>query len=212
MSRPGAAVSRPGAAVGRLVLALACGALAGCGVPTGDAPQRIPASDVPYGLASPAPPTAAPFSAVPAAGDPRVYLVTGWDLLVARGRDVTGPSLEDRLGKLLADLAVGPTRQELAEQLSTALRPEVRLAVEAVENGVATISIAGTEGGQSTGESRRAVAQIVLTATSLPGIDAVRLSAGGEVVEAPLPSGELTSRPLTADDYAVLVAPPDRPR
>jgi hypothetical protein len=195
-----------------LLLACAvCAALAGCGVPTGTAPQRIPASDVPYGLASAAPPSAAPLSSAPAADDPRVYLVTAQDLLVARGRDVTGPTAEGRLRKLLADLAFGPSQQDLAEQLSTALRPEVHLTVESIEDGVATISIAGADGGQSTGESRRAVAQIVLTATSVPGIDAVLLSAGGEVVEAPLPSGELTSRPLTATDYTALLASP-RPR
>lgn len=195
----------------RLVLLLVCAVLVGCGVPTGNTPQRIPASDVPYGLASPAPLSAAPLSTAPAADHPRVYLVNARDLLVARGRDVPGGALERRLRELLDDLAVGPSRQEYEEQLSTALRPEVRLAVESIKDGVATIEIAGAEGGQSTGESRRAVAQIVLTATSLPGIDAVLVSAGGEVIEAPLPSGELTSRPLTATDYAALLDSP-RPR
>ena len=57
--------------------------------------------------------------------------------------------------------------------------------------------------------SRRAVAQIVLTATSVPGVDAVLLTLDGDPVEAPLPSGELTSAPLTETDYEpLLVAPP----
>ena len=58
-------------------------------------------------------------------------------------------------------------------------------------------------------QTRRAVGQIVLTATSLPGVTAVLLTHDGEALEAPLPSGELTSAPLTAADYEpLLVGPP----
>jgi len=63
----------------------------------------------------------------------------------------------------------------------------------------------------SGGASRRAVAQLVLTATSLQGVDAVRLTIGGDPVEAPLPTGELTSAPLTAADYAVFLTAPEPP-
>ena len=49
------------------------------------------------------------------------------------------------------------------------------------------------------------MAQVVLTATSLPGVDAVRLTFAGNPVEAPLPSGELTSGALTAADYATFL-------
>jgi spore germination protein GerM len=52
------------------------------------------------------------------------------------------------------------------------------------------------------------VGQIVLTATSLPGVRGVRLTLDGEPLEAPLPSGELTSAPLTAEDYAALLSSP----
>jgi hypothetical protein len=183
-------------------------ALAGCGVPTGSPPERIAASDVPYGLAAPTPSTAPAEPSPAAADDPRVYLVTAQERLVPRGRDVGAGPRADRLSDLLAELANGPTEEERAEELSTALRPEVTLAVESLDDGVATVDITGAEGAQSSEESRRAVAQIVLTATSLPGIDAVLLTADGEQVEAPLPSGELTSRPLTAGDYAVLLAAP----
>ncbi|HZB21324.1 MAG TPA: GerMN domain-containing protein, partial [Blastococcus sp.] len=58
---------------------------------------------------------------------------------------------------------------------------------------------------------RRAVAQLVLTATSLQGVDAVQLTIGGEPVEAPLPTGELTSAPLTAADYAVFLTAAEAP-
>ena len=58
-------------------------------------------------------------------------------------------------------------------------------------------------------QSRLAVAQIVLTATSLPEIRAVLLTSDGDLLEAPLPSGELTTAPLQAEDFdPLLVAPP----
>jgi spore germination protein GerM len=79
--------------------------------------------------------------------------------------------------------------------------------VAQLSDGTATIDIDGPDEAPSGGASRLAVAQIVLTATSVPGVDAVRLTLSGEPVEAPLPSGQLTSAPLTAADYAALLVP-----
>ena len=197
----------------RRLLAVALGlVVAGCGIPTGGEPRTIAASDVPYGLASPAPgPTAAP-TPEPLADPSRIFLVDAGDSLVARGREVDGDSPEERLEALLAALASGPTSEERDEQLSTALPPDVRLRLGEVSEGTVTIDIDGPAEAPSGLASRRAVAQIVLSATSVPGIDAVRLTLAGEPVEAPLPSGELTSAPLTAADYAGFVtgtpAPP----
>jgi spore germination protein GerM len=175
-------------------------------VPTGDPPHRIAASDVPYGLAESTQSSAAPTTAAPAADDPRVFFLDGEDLLVPRARDVGEGSQEERLDELLGALAAGPTEEELAEQLSTALRPDVDLSIQAFDDGVVTVDVDGAQGAQSAGESRRAVAQIVLTATSLPGVDAVLFSADGQRIEAPLPSGELSPAPLTAEDYVALAA------
>jgi len=183
------------------VLALVILGLAGCGVPTSGEPETIPASDVPYGLASPTPsdPTSTPTGTMFA--ETGIYLVTPEDTLVARGRDVPEGPLDERLDDLLAALATGPSEQELAEELSTALPPEVELTVAEVAEGTVTIDISGPVDAPSGWESRRAVAQIVLTATSVPDVVAVRLSRDGESVEAPLPDGELTSAPLAADDF-----------
>jgi hypothetical protein len=185
---------------------LACAALVGCGVPTGDAPHRIAASDVPYGLAESAPGAVVPTAPAPAADDPRVFFLDAQDRLVPRARDVGEGSREDRLDELLGALAGGPTEEELGEQLSTALRPDIDLSIQALDDGVVTVGIDGAEGARSGGESRLAVGQIVLTATSLPGIDAVLISADGELIEAPLPSGELTTAPLTSGEYGDLIA------
>ena len=192
------------AAAGLLIL------LAGCGVPTGGAAEAIPASDVPYGLASPAPTSPAQTAPDPVVEPSRVYLVDAADVLVPRPREVAGATPGERLGALLDALAAGPTAEERDRQLSTALPPEVRLSVVELTGGTATVDITGAPEAPAGQASRRAVAQVVLSATSVPGIEAVVLTWDGERVEAPLPSGELTAEPLTRADYAAegLPAPP----
>ena len=176
-----------------------------CGVPTGGTPTTIAATDIPYGLAAPsATPTASP-SADPQPAPVRIFLVGEGDVLVARPRDTDGSSRREQLEHLLTALAEGPTASERSEQLSTALSPEVRLTVAELSDDAVTIDIDGSGEAPSGWASRRAVAQIVLTATSVPGVDAVRLTLSGAPVEAPLPSGELTSEPLTAADYSALL-------
>jgi hypothetical protein len=176
--------------------------LAGCGVPTGGEPTTIPPSEVPYGLASPRTGATDAPSAEPVLDPSGIFLVADDGRLVARGREVAGSTRRDRLDDLLVMLAEGPTTAELDEQLSTALPPEVRLTVADLAAGTATVDIEVPAEAPTGWASRRAAAQIVLTVTSVPGVTAVLLTLTGEPVEAPLPSGELTSEPLTAADYA----------
>jgi len=193
----------------RLVTIAALAALAGCGVSTGGAPETIAPSDVPYGLLSPAPTTSAPSSVPPLGDRPRVYLVAPDDVLVPTGRDIEGGDLRARLDDLLAQLASGPTGGERDDELTTALPPDVRLSVTAVDGDTVTVDLAGLGDVPSGLQSRLAVAQIVLTATSLPEVRAVLLTHDGDPLEAPLPSGELSTAPLQASDYdRLLVAPP----
>ncbi len=188
--------------LGLLVLATACG------IPAGGPPVTIAPSDVPYGLASTQPTTTAVPPPPSRSDQPRIYLATADDVLVPRGRAVAEGTLEERLTHLLADLAAGPSNEELEDQLTTALPPEVTLTPTLVDGDIATVDISTGEDSPSERESRRAVGQIVLTATSLPGIRGVLLTRDGEPLEAPLPSGELTSEPLEAEDYAAFSSSP----
>lgn len=197
---------------GRGVLAAAATAgalvLAGCGVPTGGRPDAIPPSAVPYGLASVSPSAPAATSAPVEQDQPRIYLVLPDEALVPMAREIPQGTVRERLSILLKYLAAGPTGEEKRHRLSTSLPPDVRLGVGNVSAGTATIDIGGTSDAPSGRASRRAVAQIVLTATSLPEVHDVLLSSDGTQVEAPLPSGELTSSPLSAADYAPLLVGP----
>jgi hypothetical protein len=194
------------AAVGAVLLGLA-----GCGVPTGGHPTTIAASDVPYGLASPSSGATAPPSAQSAVESSLVFLLAEDGRLVPRPRDVGGSARRDRLALLLRDLASGPTAAERDEHLSTGLPPDVRLTVAGMAGATATIDIELPAEAPTGWASRRAVAQIVLTATTVPGVEAVLLTLAGEPVEAPLPSGELTTDPLTAADVDAFLDPPAPP-
>jgi spore germination protein GerM len=185
--------------------------VAGCGVPTGGDPQAIPSSEVPYGLADPSPSPTAPSAEVPVETPSQIFLLGAGEVLVGVPREVAGTSVRERLADLLAQLQAGPTAAEREEQLSTLLTPEVRLTVTDLADRTATIDLSVPAGAPSGAAGRRAVAQLVLTATSLEGVDAVALTIGGDPVEAPLPTGELTSAPLTAADYAVFLTAPEAP-
>jgi spore germination protein GerM len=119
---------------------------------------------------------------------------------------VTSTTAEREAQQLLTALTAGPDEAEHGRGLSTALPSDVGLRVTALRDGVAVVAI---EGGEPDADPRRlplSVAQVVLTLTSMPGVDAVRLTRDGEFVQAPLATGELVSRALTAADYRSLLA------
>ena len=181
---------------------------AGCGVPVQDSPTPVAAGQLPYGLGSTAPTTTAAPTSEPSAESPHVYFVGPQETLVARPRGVSGQTVARQLGALLADLQQGPNQDEVAQQLGTALGPGITLHVTTVVDGTATVDIAGSGDLPAGRGSRLASGQIVLTATSVPGVDSVVLTRNGDLVEALLPNGELTDAPLTAGDYAILLVAP----
>jgi spore germination protein GerM len=190
------------------LLAVVALAGAGCGVPVQDDPTPVAAGQLPYGLGSTAPTTTPEPTTEPTGESPHVYFVSPQETLVARPRGVSGDTVARRLGALLASLQAGPSADDVLLQLGSALSPGITLQVTGVVDGTATVDIAGT-GDLPTGRgSRLASGQIVLTATSVLGVDSVLLTRNGDKVEALLPNGELTDAPLTAGDYAILLVAP----
>lgn len=201
--------------VGRLapvaaLLAVVAG-LAGCGVPTGGEPQVVEATKVPYGLAAPTPSAPSTPTGTPVPSAPQVFFLRKDGSLTGEGRDLPGSATANQLPALLEQLAAGPTDGEREKGLSSALPPGTQLKLVSLTDGVATIEIGGEVDAPSGDGSRRAVAQLVLTATSLPGVRAVQLFRDGQPADAPLPSGALTKAPLTAADVEVLTTPSPMP-
>lgn len=133
-----------------------------------------------------------------------VYFVRK-DLLVSTRRQIPEAST-DRLRALVDGLLAGPTDDEQDRGLSTALPSGLSLRTTRESNGIVALDLDTDSGGRSSSETVLAVGQLVLTATSLPGVQAVRFTRDGRPVEALLADGALTTRPLLASDYAELKA------
>jgi hypothetical protein len=194
-------------AVRSVAVALAVGSTAaGCGLPQGTTPLEPDPSGVPYRLLSPteAGPTTAQLG--PRTTTPDVYLLAADGRLMAVDVPLRRQGLVPVLQGVLARLTAGPSERERAHGLSSALGPDVRLTLVGVSNGTATVGL--DLGAQEPGAARLplAVGQVVLTATSVDGVERVQLVRDGAPLQVPLPDGSLTSAPLTPSDYGVLLA------
>lgn len=177
--------------------------LAGCGIPSQAEPGVIERTSVPFGLLDPG---HRPHGASDADTDEAlatVYFVKAKMLFGVKRGVATGP-MTSQAAAVLAALTAGPDPDEQSRGLSTAVPPSLHLNVAQFRNRQITLDIASEPSGVTAAESPLTVAQIVLSLTSLPGIDKVRLTRDHQPIEAPLADGSLTSVPLTARDYNLL--------
>ncbi|GAA2737654.1 hypothetical protein GCM10009867_25670 [Pedococcus aerophilus] len=172
----------------------------GCGAPDQSSPEVV--TQVPYELSRPS--TASTDPTREADATLEVWLVRD-SALVAVPVPARASTAESAAAQVMRRLASGPSDDERARGFSTALSPGVRLSVTSLRDGHAVLDI--RQGGQApgAGELPLAVGQVVLTLTSIPGVDDVSLTADGERIPAPLPGGVLTERPLDARDYTYLI-------
>lgn len=212
-------------------------ALAGCGVP-GPGSERVPPSEVPSGLRGPAPARgpggggeperttgSGATAALLAARAPSVYLLDTEDVLVAvplePSRATTAPAQAPPgaapLGddeatvlatRLLRSLARSPTADQRDQGLSTALSPGVPASLVDVVGGTARVALRQPDRDPAADRLPLATGQVVLTVTSVPGITHVRLLRGREPTAVVLPGGARSDGPVTALDYADLLAAP----
>jgi hypothetical protein len=180
-----------------VVAGLLIAALTGCGIPPERDAREVEPPPGPYAaLESPA--TDIPRGTV----EQTVYLVKDGKL-VPVVRSVRGQSTVDTL---IADLVAGPTEEELANGLTSAL-PGADLigAVHVIDRQV---TIAIPAGFEDTGRSDEYLAfgQIVCTLDARPDVSGVVFFDQGERVAA-VPRGDLSlsTGPLTTADYAELI-------
>lgn len=174
--------------------------LAGCGLqPSAEVEDIDPLSLPPRLLASTSP--TSPALADPNRSGSGVYLLRATTLRLSP-RVLAAPSGLPALQDLLNKLAAGPDAEDRRRGLSTALPPTTRLTVTSLETGLATVDL---NFGQAPPDQTTAIAQIVLTATTLPDVRRLLLSIDGQPLQAPLASGAQTDRPLTRADYAAML-------
>lgn len=169
--------------------------LTACGIPIDAEPEmvEVEVDDAPV---SPGP-TPGDFAAV------SMYLVSD-ERLVRVTRDLPAPrSLESILDSLLAGVTEPEERSNLRSSIPTATRV---MGIDR-EGNLARIDLSREFAAVGGMEEILAVAQIVLTATSVGGIDLVALQLEGVPTDAPVASGALSIEPVSAEDYASLVSP-----
>jgi spore germination protein GerM len=192
---------RPARRLATFGACLACGfALWGCGVPDDGAPRAITESALPAEIVDP--PTTTSTTTDVATSVIEMFLVDD-SILAAVQREVIQPVEPTAV---LEQLLVGPSEDERAEGLTTQLSSgwELRGADLAgrtlvIDLGSETIEVLE---GQS---QRQAIAQLVLTATSLAGIDDVLIQIDGNPRPLPTDDGEADgATPVDRDDYRSL--------
>lgn len=187
---------------GALAVALSCGA---CGLPGGGDATRVPADQVPSGLLAPTPTATSSPSASARAS---VYLVDDQQRLVPVVVGLTNAPVRPLLQELLTRLAVGPGERDRQRGLLTDLAPGTVLSLRSVEDGTATVQVISQQD-PTPGRLPVAVAQVVLTATSVAGIERVRfVQQDGTPQGVPIAqSGDQSTEPVTASQVQALVAP-----
>lgn len=174
--------------VGVLVVAVAAAALAGCGVPVDTHPTALSRSNIPFGLLNPAPPATTTTMAPSAVEVPvQIYLIGPSGHLVTVARDV--PVKAPDLASVLGALVLGPTDVEEEAGLQSALSDQTQVLGATVVGNIATVNLGGTFGALVGPPQIQAVAQIVFTASALPGVAGVSFELSGIPIEVPVASG-----------------------
>jgi hypothetical protein len=167
--------------------------VASCGAPRNAAPTIIPGGVVNPALAA--------ADSQPRLGDGTEIFLVQAEHLVAVRRNTPRRELVDVLNLLLQ----GPTQAEFGAGIRSAISPQTTLRSVLVEGNTGIVDLSGAlveVGGQ---EQILAVAQLVLTATAVPGIGQIRFLLEGQSVEVPRADGTLTSETLRAADYSGLL-------
>lgn len=183
-----------------VVLGLFLGA---CSVGEMGSPAVHSADDVPFDLLDPeAAPLVAPTTTLLPANATVCY-VDGAGRVRPDARRVDEPIAPQDVLALLA-----PRRVPGSSGSRTALPTNDAVRAVRVAAGVATVDLAPAFAGLVPHELRLAVAQIVCTLTSLPGVGQVAFTLEGAPTEVPTATGSLSSSPITRDDVVDLMAPP----
>ena len=185
----------------RLALLLALMVVtAGCGVRGDTAPRDLSAGRVPYGLLEDAPTTTStspPAPSVPRA-DVLVFFIKD-DRLISKVRQVNEPAT---VAKALTSLLFGVLEDELGEGIRSAIDPTASIQARALDPATYQVDLSAEFGKGPSAEQVLALAQIVYTATALPGVNGVRFTLDGVPIEVPTGSGSLTAEPVGKAAFA----------
>jgi spore germination protein GerM len=188
---------RVGTAITAALVAFTAAALVACGVPVDRSPRAL--SNVPFDL-TPNKTTTTRANRAGRTVRVDVFMVRD-DRLVSVPRDVPAPAT---LRSVLTALLDGPTNDEAKSGLRTAIPGKTSLISAAQDGSQGRVNVSDRLLDFEGQEQVAAVAQIVFSATVVPGIDGVVLSLSGRRVEPFAGDGTQISRPLQRIDFPFL--------
>jgi spore germination protein GerM len=165
--------------------------LAGCGVPIDRAPAVLTKGDIPFHLLDPSsrsPTSVTPLK--PSAVAVQVFFLASTGDLVSVQRLL--PSDDQTLAAVLSLLVAGPTPEEAAQGLGSAIPPQTTvLGATVTSGGLATVDMGGTFSQLVGAAQIQAVAQIVFTAMTMrgPNVTGVTFQLAGQAIEVPTETG-----------------------
>jgi len=188
-----------------------CVLLASCAVPKSGSVNEVNPNDIPFGLNSPE--TSAPSTTTTVVVQTTVagtayekadlFFVEAASLIRVQIEIPSPTNLQRVFTALISGLP------SAAPSKAKTLLPTAFAANIDVEGGVANVnSKIGYLDSIKPNEQRLAIAQIVLTLTSQPGIGQVTFSVGGKPIGVPRGRGDIAGAgiPVTFDDYKMLIA------
>jgi spore germination protein GerM len=181
-----------------ILTALSCTLVAACGVQDDRGPRELAAEDVPFDLLAPA--TSVAASPEGTGVDTTVWFVDNDGQLSRARRSIEPPVTIDVILESLLD---GVTEAEANNGLVSNITSDTELRdVTGPDDGLVTVDLSSDFLNVSRELQRLALAQIVFTATGLANVDRVLFQFDGESAEVPGAGDELTSDPLTRDDFS----------
>jgi spore germination protein GerM len=189
---------------GILAVVAAASLVAGCGIDVDESPREL--SAVPFGLLDPSTTTTTErLTQAPRFQATSVYLLDNDDYLVEVRRQLPG---EVRVVSSIGSLLTPPSEAEVNGGLRSAISSTTELrGVVGPEAGLVTIDLSSEMSDVSPESVRLALAQIVYTATAVPGVDRVLFQVDGQAREVPNGEGQSTAEPLGRIDYRQFVRP-----
>ncbi|WP_433532787.1 GerMN domain-containing protein [Micromonospora sp. CA-263727] len=193
-------IARTTLTTARLAVAVALVSLvAACGVPAEDRPRSVTPPPGPFPYTATAVPTAAETGTV----TEMLYFSRDDRLIPVIRRIDEVPAVDAQLRDLLA----GPTPAERDDGLTSALPGAFSTAVVELVDGQARVTVAPAAADTGRSDNTLAYGQIVCTLAGRTDVDAVLFVRDGVPLRVPRADLSLSSEPLTAADYAVLISP-----
>ncbi|WP_436794853.1 GerMN domain-containing protein [Actinospongicola halichondriae] len=137
-----------------------------------------------------------------------LYLIADNDRLVPVAREVTSDGSRDgQITAIFRALVDGPSDEEADIGLRSAVPPATVVLESSATGTSVTLDLSAAFASIGGKAELLAVGQLVVTATTFPGVQSLNLRLDGTPIDVPLPTGALTDQAVTLRQFSALLDP-----